>query len=181
MEERITKDTIISEAIRISPDAANLLFEEGIHCVGCGVSGFESIEEGLSVHGKTDEEVEELVKRMNDAIPKKVSFGKMFITEKAIKALKEMLSETDDENSIRIAVTDGCGGFEYDFSMVKSGEEGDVTITENDLTIHIEKKSEKLLVGATLDFVDTPRGSGFHIDNPNTSKGTDCDTDSCEY
>ena len=64
----ITKDTLIGEVVEKFPAAVDTLLGEGVHCVGCGASGFESIEQGLQVHGKSKEEITDVVKRMNEAL-----------------------------------------------------------------------------------------------------------------
>ncbi len=169
VDEKITKDTIIAEALRICPDSGRLLFEQGVQCIGCGASAYETIEEGMLAHGKTPEEIEKIVDEINKLIPKKIYFSDFAITTKALDKLKKMISEADNENSLRIVVKPNSDNtdFEYDFSMVEKAEEGDVTIKKEGLIIHIEANSEKLLRGAVLDIVRTVDGEGFHIDNPN--------------
>ena len=55
----ITKDMTIGEMVQQYPSAAEVLMGEGVHCVGCGAAHFETIEQGLSGHGKTQEEIAE--------------------------------------------------------------------------------------------------------------------------
>ena len=166
-EQKITKETIIAEALRIAPESGRLLFEEGVQCIGCGASAYETIEEGMLAHGKTEEEINNIVEEINKLIPKKIYYGNFAITDKAVKKLKEMLAEAKKEKSLRIVVITKGEEYDYDFSMVEEGEPDDKTITKEGLTINIEKNSEKALKGAVLDIVTTINGEGFHIDNPN--------------
>lgn len=64
----ITKDITIGELVYNYPEAAMLLVEEGIHCIGCGAANYETLEQGLMGHGKTEKEIEELIKSMNELI-----------------------------------------------------------------------------------------------------------------
>lgn len=64
----ITKETKIGELMIQFPQAAAILFEEGIHCLGCGAAHFESLEDGLKAHGKSNQEIEEIVKKLNKVI-----------------------------------------------------------------------------------------------------------------
>ena len=48
---KITKDTLIGEALMINPDIAPVLMDMGMHCLGCPASQGESIEEAAYVHG----------------------------------------------------------------------------------------------------------------------------------
>ena len=47
----ITKDMLIGELLREKPEAAYILIEHGMGCVGCPSSQMESIEEACQVHG----------------------------------------------------------------------------------------------------------------------------------
>lgn len=48
---RVTKDTLIGEAIQYDPGIIAILMGAGMHCVGCPSSAGESIEEAAMVHG----------------------------------------------------------------------------------------------------------------------------------
>ena len=47
----IDKDMTIGELLKSNPDAAAVLMEEGMHCVGCPASQAESLAEAAIVHG----------------------------------------------------------------------------------------------------------------------------------
>ena len=47
----ITKDMIIGDILRSNPEAAPILMEAGMHCVGCPSAQGESLEEAAMVHG----------------------------------------------------------------------------------------------------------------------------------
>ena len=59
---------LIGELVQKYPDAALILIKEGIHCIGCGAAGFETIEQGLTLHGKSKKETEAIIKKLNDAL-----------------------------------------------------------------------------------------------------------------
>jgi hybrid cluster-associated redox disulfide protein len=61
----ITKKMTFTEVMEKSPEAAQVLFGKGMHCVGCGMAGFETIEQGAIMHGI---DADELVKEMNNKI-----------------------------------------------------------------------------------------------------------------
>ncbi|MBU0457000.1 MAG: DUF1858 domain-containing protein [Nanoarchaeota archaeon] len=64
----ITKEININEMVGKYPKTAEILFEEGVHCLGCAAAHFESLEEGLKAHGKSDEEIEKIVKKLNKVV-----------------------------------------------------------------------------------------------------------------
>ena len=66
----ITKDIKIGELVQKHPQAAQILFDYGLHCIGCHVSAFESLEDGFKGHGLDDKKIEEAVKKINELIEK---------------------------------------------------------------------------------------------------------------
>ena len=48
---KVTKDTMIGELLQINADVAPLLWNIGMHCLGCPSSQMETIEEAAMVHG----------------------------------------------------------------------------------------------------------------------------------
>lgn len=65
---KITKDTNLSELITKHPKAAEILLDYGLHCVGCVASSFDTVGVGARIHGYSEEEVEEMVVRINEVI-----------------------------------------------------------------------------------------------------------------
>lgn len=47
----ITKDIKIEEVVTQYPETMMVFMKHGLHCVGCHVSAFESIEDGAMAHG----------------------------------------------------------------------------------------------------------------------------------
>jgi len=65
---KISKSTTLGEIIQKFPKAAPLLAEAGLHCIGCHISAFETLEDGCKAHGLSEKEIEDLVKRMNSSL-----------------------------------------------------------------------------------------------------------------
>lgn len=61
----ITKDTTIEDVVSQYPETMMVFMRHGLHCVGCHVSAFESIEDGASAHGIN---VDALVEDLNKVI-----------------------------------------------------------------------------------------------------------------
>ena len=58
----ITKDTLIVELIQANPDAADILFAHGMHCLGCALAHNETIEQATNAHG---EDLEQILRELN--------------------------------------------------------------------------------------------------------------------
>jgi len=59
----ITKDTMIGQLLKDKPEAAEILFQYGMGCIGCPSAQMESLEQAAAVHGIN---LEELLKSLNE-------------------------------------------------------------------------------------------------------------------
>jgi hybrid cluster-associated redox disulfide protein len=64
----ITKETTIEDAVAKYPETVMVFMKHGLHCVGCHVSAFETIEEGAMAHGIN---VDALVEDLNKVVESK--------------------------------------------------------------------------------------------------------------
>ena len=67
-KQKITKDMNLGEVIFKYPEVAEVFTDYGLHCVGCFAASFDTIEMGAKIHQLSDEEVTEMVKRVNEVI-----------------------------------------------------------------------------------------------------------------
>ncbi|MBN1275606.1 DUF1858 domain-containing protein [Candidatus Woesearchaeota archaeon] len=56
----------IGEAVNEHPGAARIMLSYGLHCVGCHVANWETIEQGCRGHGMPEEMIDELVEELNE-------------------------------------------------------------------------------------------------------------------
>ena len=61
----ITGKTKINKLLQKNPEAAEILFDAGMGCVGCSMAMHETIEQGCLAHGMTKKKIEKLIKRLN--------------------------------------------------------------------------------------------------------------------
>lgn len=64
-EGKITRDMKIQEVVTSHPETAPVFLEHGMHCLGCQVAMFESIEQGARAHGI---DVDKLMEALNRAV-----------------------------------------------------------------------------------------------------------------
>jgi len=62
---KITRTMTIQEITEKAPHAIKILFESGMHCVGCHIATMETLEEGAKAHGLSDKKINEIVKKIN--------------------------------------------------------------------------------------------------------------------
>lgn len=60
--QRINRNMIIGEILRIDSGLVPILLDAGMHCLGCPSSQMESLEDACMVHGM---DVEVLVEKLN--------------------------------------------------------------------------------------------------------------------
>ena len=65
---KITGKMSIGEAVSKYPDTIEVFMKHGLHCVGCAVAQFETIEQGAKAHGI---DAKKLVSDLNKAVDKK--------------------------------------------------------------------------------------------------------------
>jgi hybrid cluster-associated redox disulfide protein len=58
----INKDMFIGQLLKEKPDAAEILFQYGMGCIGCPSSQMETLEQAAAVHGI---DLDELLKSLN--------------------------------------------------------------------------------------------------------------------
>jgi hybrid cluster-associated redox disulfide protein len=68
--QKINKEMLIGEVVQKYPQAIETIISLGLHCVGCHVAAFESLEMGFKAHGMDDKQVDEAIKKLNEAVDK---------------------------------------------------------------------------------------------------------------
>lgn len=67
MSNFVTGETLVGQIVREHPEANQVLFSIGMHCLGCPASQMESLADAARVHGFDPEKV---VQAVNEAIEK---------------------------------------------------------------------------------------------------------------
>lgn len=65
MADVITKSMSIGEVVQKHPETIPVFMQHGLHCLGCAIASFESIEQGAQAHGI---DADALVKGLNDVV-----------------------------------------------------------------------------------------------------------------
>ncbi len=65
-KEEITKDMTFQEALEKSPKSAEIMMKYGLHCIGCHIAPFETIEQGSLAHGLEKKDIDKMIKEINN-------------------------------------------------------------------------------------------------------------------
>lgn len=68
---KIKKDMTLGEVVVKFPETVRVMMGYGLHCVGCHVAAYETIEQGAAAHGMDKKEIEKMLNDMNAALEKK--------------------------------------------------------------------------------------------------------------
>jgi monothiol glutaredoxin len=85
------------------------------------------------------------------------------ISDKAASAIREALAEADPELGIQLAID---AQFNPQFQLAPKDERAVVT-QANGITIYMDAATAQRARNITIDWVETARGAGLSIDNPN--------------
>lgn len=143
MKHKITKDMTLGEIAGYYPEAVDVLLKYGLHCVGCHVAAWETLEQGANAHGLYGKIFDELLTELNQpkkdsAIDRKKEI-KSFIGQIKTKKNAEELKEKA-KNILRDISPEDLGYIEQE--LIKEG------ITREEMkklcNIHLEVMGEGL-------------------------------------
>ena len=180
--KKITRQMTIEEILGMFPYKAQRLSQEitnaGLHCVGCHAAVWETLEAGMYTHGKTDAQIDELVRRLTGLLEEEVDTSSIRITSRAATKFLEILAEDGKQGwGMRFAEEmAGCNGFEYVLDYSEKADGDDKVFVSNGIEIHVKKAMLPRLLGSEIDYVEGLRGSGFKISNPNVRSACGCGT-----
>jgi iron-sulfur cluster assembly accessory protein len=90
------------------------------------------------------------------------------LSEPASRKLQEILAQQEKPiYGLRVHAMAGCcSGPSYGMSLATESAPGDWEGTIGGVRLVVDPESATLLEGASIDYVETPQGSGFTIQNP---------------
>ena len=184
--QKITKETTIGEIVEKYPQVVETLMSFGVHCVGCHVSPFESLEGGFKGHGMDDATVEEAVRKLNEIIEQSpaqeeqkheeatAENSKISVSSKAAQKIKELITQ-EKKKALRISVVPGgCSGYQYGMELDDNSQSDDIVIKEKGIQIFVDKASMRKLNGSNVDYIEGLQGAGFKIGNPHAKSSCGC-------
>jgi len=150
----ITKKDTLGDIISNYPEVAPVLAQAGLHCIGCHVSAYESLEEGCLAHGMTSKEVDYLVKKANEAIMEFEKAPKVTFSQNAVTKLLERVK---GKKYVRI-VNNQMGEFDFVAANTKTAEEFITPVeglkSKKKIVVDVlmDKRTEKGLRGVIIDY-----------------------------
>lgn len=94
MKPEITRNIPIGELVLNYPESVEVLFSHGFHCIGCGLSAYETLEQGASAHGFDDAMIDGIIVELKEAAKKAESAGLVRKCEPEGAAAKKKKSQS---------------------------------------------------------------------------------------
>jgi iron-sulfur cluster assembly accessory protein len=179
-KDQIRRDMTIEEILggfpQKSQKLAQAITDAGLHCVGCQAATWETLEAGMLGHGFPEEEIDNLVDKLNDILAEAVDTSTIRMTKRAADKYRQILNE-DGKGAWGLRFGDkaaGCSGFEYVLDYSEKAKADDETFLSHGVEIHVNSQMASRLLGSEIDYVDGLNGSGFKVTNPNVKGSCGC-------
>ncbi len=112
---------------------------------------------------------------LTPARPKRALPPLMTLTEAASDRLRSLYAKGQEGMTLRIGVkTKGCSGMSYDMSWVETPAPTDEVVTDQGLTVLVDRKASLFLIGTVMDYEAKNLTSGFTFTNPNEKGRCGC-------
>ena len=184
--QSIHKDMRIAAILAANPNRtpmlARIMTDFGIHCVGCGAAGHETLEQGVLGHGYSKKELDHLIGQLNDALADDTpvltpvsEFG-LTLSQAASTKVKALMTQHGIADGIlRVEVQEGgCSGYKYELRIVDEAVATDWQSQQDGINIAVDQTGLEKINGMEIDYVDSLNDAGFKFNNPNATQGCGC-------
>ena len=166
----ITRGMTIGEVIAKHPFLAEIMTSYGLHCVGCGVNPYETIEQGCLGHGMPEETLERMMDEINDAVtstPKEEQ--KFIISRNAVEKLNGFAKQEGKKNfALRLGIASNgcCGGDELNYTLefADKSESDEIVLSNNGVNLYVNSHVINKINDISIDYVEDKNGAGFKIE-----------------
>ena len=179
---QVTRQTMIGEVVQKYPKSVEVMLKMGLHCFGCNVSLWESLESGCKGHNMPEEKIDNIIEELNKFVvtqkPIEVPADfKVEITDKAVNKIRYFIAKNQKLGyGLRIAIIPGgCAGLTYQLDLDQMKEE-DIVVSRGGVSVLIDKATASHINGSNLDYAESLQlnASGFVVNNPNVQKTCHC-------
>jgi iron-sulfur cluster assembly protein len=99
----------------------------------------------------------------------------MQLTDAAVERLRMLYQSHEGDSLLRIGVkAKGCSGMSYDLTWVTAAAAGDEVISDQGVTVLVDRAATLFLIGTTMDYQRGAMETGFVFINPNEKGRCGC-------
>lgn len=165
----VSPNMTIGDVVQKYPQLADVLLSYGLHCVGCAVNPYETLEQGALGHGMSKEMIEGMIDELNIVITKKPEFDLnpegVTISPRALDTL-QAIAESDykgKEIGLKVKASKADMGLEYFLDFTEKKEDGDKELEWEGVKMFVDPDSLALMTPSIIDYMTTLQGEGFKI------------------
>lgn len=160
----VSKHMCVQEILALSPQAADVMKEYGLHCFACELGGMETLEEGCRLHHMEDELIDELIDDINTAIASAPQREwSLTITPTAAAGISAIAKAEGREKQILRVAVDERGSFCLEFCEELGKFDKEFSCEgHDDVRICASPLSLQQIGGGTIDM----RDDRFKLDLP---------------
>ena len=188
-EKPVKLDMTIGDVVDKFPETAEVMLGYGLHCVGCAVNPYETVEQGAMGHGMSKETIDSMLSDINLAVTKVPDYPinpeGITVSPRAIETL-EVIGETENKKGfgLTIKATEVNGGLDYELDLAEKATEGQKTMKWDGLKLFIDEKSLALMNPSLIDYVKMEGGEGFKVtslkpNDPSKKSAHGCGDEGC--
>lgn len=98
------------------------------------------------------------------------------LSSNAAKKVAGLIANQGNSNlKLRLSVSGGgCSGFQYGFDLTEKGEDDDIIVERDGVTMLVDAMSLLYITGSEVDYVTDLVGSSFQVTNPNAQSSCGC-------
>ena len=176
IHRQMTIEEVFSSYPSKSQRLAHEMTTAGLHCASCSAAVWETLEAGMLGHGFNDEQIDDLIEKLNTILNEKDELDTITVTEKAAEKFKTIQKDQKKEKlALRFGYTaGGCGGFEYILDFSEKAEADDQVFVSHGIEIHVKKAFVERLLGSAIDYAEGLMNGGFKVTNPNVKHSCSC-------
>jgi hybrid cluster-associated redox disulfide protein len=148
----VKKTDSLGDIVSNYPEVAPVLTQFGLHCIGCQVSAYESLEQGCLAHGMKNKQIDELVIKMSEKISEFEKMPRVVFTDDAVL---ELAKRVNGKKYVRV-IHSFMG--EFDFEATNEKLENDVVFDVYakgevaSVSVIADSKIEKMLRGVRINY-----------------------------
>ena len=164
MSELITKDMTIGEIVAKYPETAQIMLNYGLHCVGCHVNAFETLEQGILGHGYPEEMLNKMLDEMNTSINETTDKKTIKLDDASVLKINDLLrSEGKEGWGLRVSI-EFHETISYQLAFEERKNDDDVLFEDAGIKIFVDPQSAKFLHNLFIAYVESEEGAGFKVE-----------------
>lgn len=163
---QITPDMKISDIMALNAGAADVMLSYGLHCVGCSINEFDTLEQGSRIHSMREDELQCLLDDLNDLFSEQKAYEEkgITLTERALSKIKEFQQieqKTDCPLYVQFQIDEESGEKAFGLDFTEKVLDSHTKLDFDTLILVFDTATFDELEGLIMDYKEGPYEEGF--------------------